>query len=179
MAESILDTGTGHPVGRFFPRHLHGHGRFGRLSRPGAGAAFPAGSAGRATWASFAVNTLLLRIPDPDRGRRPGHDRRGKRGWGLLNALALPTWLAVVLAIVLLDLAIYLQHVMFHAVPALWRLHRMHHADLDFDVTTGARFHPIEILLSMVLEAGRHRGARRAGIGRAGLRGAAERHLHV
>jgi len=74
------------------------------------------------------------------------------RGWGLLNAVALPDWLRVVLAVVLLDLAIYLQHVMFHAVPALWRLHRMHHADLDFDVTTGARFHPIEILLSALLK---------------------------
>src|SRR3989304_8215114 len=51
-----------------------------------------------------------------------------------------------------LDLAIYLQHVLFHAVPALWRLHRMHHADLDFDVTTGARFHPLEILLSMLIK---------------------------
>jgi sterol desaturase/sphingolipid hydroxylase (fatty acid hydroxylase superfamily) len=72
-----------------------------------------------------------------------------ERGWGLLNAFALPPSLAIVLSVLLLDLAIYLQHVMFHAVPALWRLHRMHHADLDFDVTTGARFHPIEILLSM------------------------------
>jgi sterol desaturase/sphingolipid hydroxylase (fatty acid hydroxylase superfamily) len=70
------------------------------------------------------------------------------RGWGLLNALALPLWVAVPAGIVLLDLAIYFQHVMFHAVPALWRLHRVHHADLDFDVTTGTRFHPLEILLS-------------------------------
>ena len=53
---------------------------------------------------------------------------------------------------VLFDLAIYLQHVMVHAVPALWRLHRMHHSDLDFDVTTGARFHPVEILLSMAIK---------------------------
>ena len=61
-----------------------------------------------------------------------------QRGWGLLNAMELPFALAVVIAVVALDLAIYLQHVLFHAVPALWRLHRMHHADLDFDVTTGA-----------------------------------------
>jgi sterol desaturase/sphingolipid hydroxylase (fatty acid hydroxylase superfamily) len=74
------------------------------------------------------------------------------RGWGLLNALALPAWLKVAVAVVALDLVIYLQHVMFHAVPALWRLHRMHHADLDIDVTTGARFHPIEILLSMLIK---------------------------
>ncbi len=70
-------------------------------------------------------------------------------GWGLLNAIALPFWLKVVVAVVVLDFAIYLQHVMVHAVPVFWRLHRMHHADLDFDVTTGARFHPVEILLSM------------------------------
>ncbi|MBN8889921.1 MAG: sterol desaturase [Rhodospirillales bacterium 70-18] len=72
-----------------------------------------------------------------------------RHGWGLLNAVALPGWLAFAAALVALDLAIYLQHVMFHAVPALWRLHRMHHADLEFDVTTGLRFHPGEILLSM------------------------------
>jgi len=74
------------------------------------------------------------------------------RGWGLLNNWPLPGWLAVLLSVVVLDLVIYLQHVMFHAVPALWRLHRMHHADLEFDVTTGSRFHPVEIALSMVIK---------------------------
>ena len=73
-------------------------------------------------------------------------------GWGLVNALALPAWIAVPLAIILLDLAIYFQHVTFHAVPALWRLHRVHHTDLDFDVTTGTRFHPIEILISTLIK---------------------------
>jgi sterol desaturase/sphingolipid hydroxylase (fatty acid hydroxylase superfamily) len=76
------------------------------------------------------------------------------RGWGLLNATRVPTWAAVISSVVLLDLAIYFHHVMFHAVPALWRVHRMHHADLDFDVTTGARFHPIEIVLSMLFKFG-------------------------
>ncbi|WP_137820189.1 sterol desaturase family protein [Pseudomonas sp. 2FG] len=71
------------------------------------------------------------------------------RGWGLLNLFEPPAGLALLVSLLALDLAIYLQHVMFHAVPALWRLHRMHHADLEFDVTTGLRFHPIEILLSM------------------------------
>ena len=71
------------------------------------------------------------------------------RGWGLFNVIDAPGWVAVLVSIVVLDLVIYLQHVMFHAVPALWRLHRMHHADLEFDVTTGLRFHPVEILLSM------------------------------
>lgn len=72
-----------------------------------------------------------------------------ERGWGLLNLYEIPVWLGIIIAVLVLDLAIYLQHVMFHAVPALWRLHRMHHADLEFDVTTGLRFHPVEILLSM------------------------------
>jgi sterol desaturase/sphingolipid hydroxylase (fatty acid hydroxylase superfamily) len=77
-----------------------------------------------------------------------------QRDWGLLNNLPLPGWSAVAASVVLLDLAIYLQHVMFHAVPTLWRVHRMHHSDLDIDVTTGARFHPIEIALSMLIKFG-------------------------
>ena len=76
------------------------------------------------------------------------------RGWGLFHALDLPGWAGVLLAVMGLDLAIYLQHVLFHAVPVLWRLHRMHHADQEIDVTTGARFHPIEILLSMGIKLG-------------------------
>ena len=77
-----------------------------------------------------------------------------EQGWGLLHVVELPSWLAVLIAVLALDLAIYLQHVLFHAVPVFWRLHRMHHADLDVDVTTGARFHPVEILLSMGLKLG-------------------------
>ena len=76
------------------------------------------------------------------------------RGWGVLNVLQAPAWLAVVASVVLLDLAVYFQHVLFHAVPALWRVHRMHHADLEFDVTTGIRFHPLEIVLSMLIKLG-------------------------
>jgi sterol desaturase/sphingolipid hydroxylase (fatty acid hydroxylase superfamily) len=75
-----------------------------------------------------------------------------ERGFGLFNVIALPAWAGVLASVVILDLTIYLQHVLFHAVPALWRLHRMHHADLEFDVTTGLRFHPIEILLSMAIK---------------------------
>ena len=71
------------------------------------------------------------------------------RGWGFLQPLGWPVWLKVIIAVVVLDLAIYLQHRAFHLVPVLWRLHRMHHADPDVDVTTGARFHPCEILLSL------------------------------
>jgi sterol desaturase/sphingolipid hydroxylase (fatty acid hydroxylase superfamily) len=75
-------------------------------------------------------------------------------GWGLLNNLDWPVWIEIVIAVTALDLVIYFQHVLFHAVPVLWRLHRMHHADLEFDVTTGVRFHPVEILLSMVIKFG-------------------------
>ena len=76
------------------------------------------------------------------------------RHWGLLHALPVPTWLAAVAGVILLDLAIYLQHVLFHAVPVLWRFHRVHHADLELDVTTGVRFHPIEILASTGIKLG-------------------------
>ena len=75
-----------------------------------------------------------------------------ERGFGLFHWLGWPGWLAGILGFVLLDLVIYGQHVVFHKVPWLWRLHRMHHADLDIDVTTGLRFHPIEILLSMLIK---------------------------
>jgi len=74
------------------------------------------------------------------------------QGWGLLNYYQLPFWLAVLGSIIILDFIIYLQHVMVHAVPLLWRLHRVHHADPDFDVTTGVRFHPLEIILSMLIK---------------------------
>jgi sterol desaturase/sphingolipid hydroxylase (fatty acid hydroxylase superfamily) len=74
------------------------------------------------------------------------------RGLGLIPALGLPAAVAVPLAVVLLDLGIYAQHRVFHAVPLLWRLHRVHHTDLDFDVTTALRFHPLEILLSMLIK---------------------------
>ena len=73
-------------------------------------------------------------------------------GWGLLNHFQVPFWIAVPIGVIAMDFVIWLQHVMVHAVPALWRLHRVHHADLDYDVTTGARFHPIEIALSMLIK---------------------------
>jgi sterol desaturase/sphingolipid hydroxylase (fatty acid hydroxylase superfamily) len=71
------------------------------------------------------------------------------RHWGLFRQMTLPYWLEFSLAIGLMDLAIYWQHVAAHAMPLLWRVHRVHHADLDLDVTSGIRFHPAEIVLSM------------------------------
>jgi len=90
---------------------------------------FPAGAIGAAIWTA-------------------------EHGWGLLNLIELPGWLVLFIAVVLLDLAIYLQHVLVHAVPILWRLHMVHHADLDIDVTTGLRFHPAEIVFSMLIKIG-------------------------
>jgi sterol desaturase/sphingolipid hydroxylase (fatty acid hydroxylase superfamily) len=72
--------------------------------------------------------------------------------WGLFNWLSLPYWLELVVAVLLLDLAIYLQHWMMHRVPLLWKLHRVHHADLDIDMTTGSRFHTFEIVISMLIK---------------------------
>jgi sterol desaturase/sphingolipid hydroxylase (fatty acid hydroxylase superfamily) len=99
------------------------------------------------------IDTILLRLlfPAAAVGTALGGE---ERSWGLLNSLPLPPWIAVITAVIVLDLAIYFQHVLFHAVPVLWRLHRMHHADLEFDVTTGVRFHPVEILFSMVIKLG-------------------------
>jgi len=95
-----------------------------------------------------AIDTLVLRLLLPVTAVSVAIYAQ-KQGWGVLNWGALPQWVAVMLGVAALDLVIYLQHVMFHAVPALWRLHMMHHTDLDFDVTTGVRFHPVEIILSM------------------------------
>ena len=97
------------------------------------------------------LNSLVLRLVFPVAALGVAALAQ-ERGWGLLNALALPAWLKVVAAVLLLDLLIYAQHVAMHLVPPLWRLHRMHHADLDFDVTTGLRFHPGEIILSMAIK---------------------------
>jgi sterol desaturase/sphingolipid hydroxylase (fatty acid hydroxylase superfamily) len=98
-----------------------------------------------------AVDTLLVRILFPTTAVGLAILAQA-HGFGLFNIIEMPAWIGVVASVTLLDLAIYLQHVLFHAVPSLWRLHRMHHADLDFDVSTGLRFHPIEILLSMIVK---------------------------
>lgn len=74
------------------------------------------------------------------------------QGWGLFNYYQPPFGLAVAASLLILDFIIWLQHILFHAVPVLWRLHRVHHADLDFDVTTGVRFHPLEMVLSMLIK---------------------------
>ena len=149
MADSMLDNETAFRLGIFLgvlvlvaawealsPRRVR---RFSRWRR----------------WPSnlgiVALNTVVLRLLFPAAAVGMAWYAR-EHGWGLFNAVQVPAALAVVATVVVLDLLIDLHHVMFHAVPALWRLHRMHHTDLDFDVTTGARFHPIEIVLSMVIK---------------------------
>jgi len=97
------------------------------------------------------LNTLLLRLLFPAAAVGVAAFCAAK-GWGLLNHFALPFWLAVPLAVIAMDFVIWLQHVMVHAVPLLWRLHQVHHADPEYDLTTGARFHPIEIVLSMLIK---------------------------
>ncbi len=99
----------------------------------------------------LVVDTLISRVVGPGAAITVAAIGEA-RGWGLLNSLAVSTPVAVVSAVLLMDLMIYFQHVMFHAVPTLWRLHRVHHADLHFDVTTGVRFHPIEILISTAIK---------------------------
>ncbi len=97
------------------------------------------------------LNTVLLRLLFPAAAVGLAATA-ADQGWGLLNHHQVSPWVAVPLAVIAMDLAIWVQHVLFHAVPALWRLHRVHHADLDYDLTTGARFHPIEIALSMLIK---------------------------
>lgn len=120
-------------IGRRHPRPLGSRRWAANLAMPVLGtvllrAIAPAGAVGIALWAEG-------------------------RGLGLMPALGAPAWLAIPLAVVLLDLVIYAQHRVFHRIPILWRLHRMHHADPELDATTGLRFHPVEILLSLGVKA--------------------------
>jgi sterol desaturase/sphingolipid hydroxylase (fatty acid hydroxylase superfamily) len=111
----------------------------------------------RARWPAnlviASINEIAVRIllPSTAIGAALAAERRAS---GLLYRIPLPGAIAVVIAVIALDLAIYLQHRVFHAVPLLWRIHRMHHADLDFDVSTGLRFHPLEIMISMLIKIG-------------------------
>ena len=104
-----------------------------------------------ANLAIVVLNTALVRVLFPTAAAGVALSAQA-HGWGLSSRYPVAPWVAIVCGVILLDFIIYLQHVMFHAVPALWRLHRVHHADLDIDATTGARFHPIEILLSMLVK---------------------------
>lgn len=98
------------------------------------------------------IDSLLVRLVAPAGAVSIAFFAETK-GIGLLNSVALPGWAEVLAAVLVLDFAIWAQHLVFHKVPMLWRLHRMHHADTGYDVTTALRFHPIEILLSLGIKA--------------------------
>ncbi|MEM7523772.1 MAG: sterol desaturase family protein [Pseudomonadota bacterium] len=99
------------------------------------------------------IDTIMVRLLFPAAAVGAAIDAAGM-GWGLFNALDWPLWLEIVLVFIILDFAIWAQHVVFHFVPALWRFHMVHHADEEMDVTTGLRFHPVEIALSMLIKIG-------------------------
>jgi sterol desaturase/sphingolipid hydroxylase (fatty acid hydroxylase superfamily) len=99
----------------------------------------------------LAIDALCVRVFIPTAAVGAALFAAG-RGWGLLHVAQVRLSVAALIGFLLLDLVVYAQHFAFHKVPVLWRLHRMHHADLDVDVSTGGRFHPIEILLSMLLK---------------------------
>lgn len=108
-------------------------------------------------WASnlglVAIDTAVVRLLFPAAAVGAALDAEAM-GWGLFNALDWPFWLEVLIVCILLDLAIWAQHVVFHFTPVLWRFHMVHHADRDLDVTTGLRFHPVEIAASMLIKIG-------------------------
>ncbi|MGM0584364.1 MAG: sterol desaturase family protein [Pseudomonadota bacterium] len=121
-----------------------------RAARP------PAASKGRrwlTNWAIVALDTAIVRLLFPAAAVGAALDAQAQ-GWGMFNVLGWPWWAELAIAVAVLDLAIWFQHLIFHKVPILWRLHRVHHADRDVDVSTGFRFHPVEIALSMLIKIG-------------------------
>ena len=116
----------------------------------------PRGTRWLTNWGITIINTLTLRalaIGLPLLAVGAAIDAQAN-GWGLFQALNMPWTAAVILTVLIFDLAIWAQHMITHKVPILWRLHRVHHADRDIDVTTAIRFHPVEIALSMLLKIG-------------------------
>ena len=116
----------------------------------------PRGHRWLTNWSITVLNTLTLRalaVGLPLLAVGAALDA-AQNGWGFFNTVAWPLWLEFLLAVLIFDLAIWAQHLITHKVPVLWRLHRVHHADRDMDVTTAIRFHPVEIALSMILKIG-------------------------
>ena len=107
-------------------------------------------------WAIVILDTITLRalaLALPLLAVGAAMDAEAQ-GWGLMNGLGWPSWLKVVATVLIFDFAIWFQHLITHKIPILWRIHRVHHADRDIDVTTAIRFHPVEIALSMLLKIG-------------------------
>jgi sterol desaturase/sphingolipid hydroxylase (fatty acid hydroxylase superfamily) len=109
----------------------------------------------RTRWMSniglVVINTLVVRLLFPTATLGVAFALQQK-GWGLFNLVDLPYWLTVIVSVALLDMVIYFQHRLVHAVPLFWRFHRVHHADPDLDITSGARFHTVEIVFSMLVK---------------------------
>lgn len=99
----------------------------------------------------IAINNLLVRLVFPITAIGVA-EFAANGNFGFLRIWSLPEWAFLVLGLLFLDFVIYLQHVLFHSIPALWKLHQMHHADLELDVTSGTRFHPLEIIISMLIK---------------------------
>lgn len=104
-------------------------------------------------WAIGIIDSLVVRLLFPAAAVGAALDAAGQ-GWGLLPALGWPLWAQILVTLLALDFAVWLQHLLMHKIPVLWRLHRVHHADRDVDVTTAIRFHPVEIALSMLFKIG-------------------------
>ena len=121
------------------------------IAAPARARRLPRASRWRANLGLALLNTLIVRLALPGSAIALAALAQ-ESGWGLLNRVGLPAWAALAVGALLLDFVIYLQHVLFHAVPVLARLHAVHHADPDFDLTTGIRFHPLEILLSTLIK---------------------------
>lgn len=153
MAETVLTAGTELAVrlGAFLS--VFALMAAWELAAPARARRLPRLARWRANLGLAVLNTLVLRVALPGSAIALAALAHAS-GWGLLNRFPLPGWAAVLLGVLLLDLVIYFQHVLFHAVPILARLHAVHHADLDFDLTTGIRFHPIEMLLSALIKFG-------------------------
>jgi sterol desaturase/sphingolipid hydroxylase (fatty acid hydroxylase superfamily) len=98
-----------------------------------------------------ALNVIILRILFPTAAVGAAIYAT-EHSWGLFNNMTLSSWITVIISLIIMDMLIYFQHRIFHKIPILWRLHLVHHADLDYDLSTGLRFHPIEIILSMLIK---------------------------
>lgn len=122
-------------------------------SSPARTLSLPRGTRWRANLGLGLIDMLVMRLIIPGSAVAVAA-LAAEEQWGLLNRLGIPGWAAVGLAVVILDLIVYFQHVLFHSVPTLARFHAVHHADPDFDLTTGIRFHPVEILLSALIKIG-------------------------
>lgn len=121
------------------------------LRRPARKLRYPRRLRWYSNFGIVALNAIILRVMMPVLATGSAFWAE-QQGWGILHQSSWPTAINIIIAFLLLDMAMYFQHVLVHAVPLFWRFHRMHHADLDIDTSTGLRFHPVEIVVSMALK---------------------------